>query len=143
MPFRSSTLELLNSQIHYKQLEYCEGFDPITKSVLEGLLSKWHLSRLGGTEKDGVEIMHHPFFCDISWPDLLDQKVIIFFLTILRRVANCFFLSIYRLSPHLFLTYIRTPTHDTSGTNPSTLVKFLHWTRSIPLPVWITSNSKI
>jgi serine/threonine protein kinase len=58
-----------------KPIEMKSYFSTEARSMLEQLLERNPEKRLGSSSVDADEIMQHPFFSKINWPDLRAGKV--------------------------------------------------------------------
>jgi len=67
--------ESIYNQILRLEVKYPRSMSWEAKDLLEGLLKKDPLERLGGGREDAEEIMKHPFFGPINWADLNKKKL--------------------------------------------------------------------
>lgn len=72
-PFYSRDVAEMYDNILHKPLRLRPHISPSARNLLEGLLKKDKIQRLGSEEGDYKIIMEHPFFRGINW-DLLQQK---------------------------------------------------------------------
>jgi len=74
-PFYSKDIGEMYENILYKPLKFKAHVSMGARKLLEGLLQKHQVSRLGSGPRDVDEIKEHPFFNSIDW-DLLEQRKI-------------------------------------------------------------------
>lgn len=51
-----------------------DNFSPEAKSLLSSLLTRDPSKRLGSANAEATDILEHPFFRNINWPELRAQK---------------------------------------------------------------------
>ena len=70
--------EIMFENILMEEVRFPRQISTEAKDLLEGLLVKDPVKRLGGGPDDAKEIMQHVFFASINWKDLEERKVDIF-----------------------------------------------------------------
>lgn len=76
LPFDNRDQHVLFKQIIKEEVKFPRNISHEAKSLLNGLLEKNPLNRLGGGPDDVNEIMAHPFFACIDWNDLVLKKIV-------------------------------------------------------------------
>ncbi|KAI9137557.1 v-akt murine thymoma viral oncogene-like 3 transcript variant 1 [Paraphysoderma sedebokerense] len=88
-PFGSpESVEKLFQAIIHQQIVYPSILSQKAKSLLQALLDRDHLKRLGSGTGDGEEIMKHPFFEGIDWKKLSDRKIPMPFKPVIRSEGD-------------------------------------------------------
>jgi serum/glucocorticoid-regulated kinase 2 len=72
-PFYSNNLHVMYEKIISAKLEFPAYFTGPTKSILKAFLERDPRDRIG-SDGDGKEIKQHPFFRDIDWVKLYNNK---------------------------------------------------------------------
>ena len=75
-PFFTSRKEDIFHNIEFEELKIPEFIQPDTASLLKGLLQKDPRKRLGGGNRDALEIKEHPYFRDVNWDDVYNKRII-------------------------------------------------------------------
>lgn len=73
-PFYSRNRERLFQKILKSSLHLHRYFSPLAKSILQGLLNRNPLERLG-SKNDATGVKQHPFFKDMDWNLLFQKKL--------------------------------------------------------------------
>ena len=76
LPFYNRDHDILFELILVEEVKFPKTLSAEAKNLLQGLLIKDPLRRLGGGPEDAKEIMYHPFFRGVHWQDMLHKKVI-------------------------------------------------------------------
>ena len=74
-PFFTSRKEDIFHNIEFEELKIPEFIQPDTASLLKGLLQKDPRKRLGGGNRDALEIKEHPYFRDVNWDDVYNKRI--------------------------------------------------------------------
>lgn len=72
-PFYTKDREKLFYNIKYSDLKFPSFISPCCKDLLEKLFVKDPDLRLGGGERDALEIMEHPWFSKVDWIGTLEK----------------------------------------------------------------------
>eukprot|EP00051_Salpingoeca_urceolata_P032419 m.15663 g.15663 ORF g.15663 m.15663 type:complete len:487 (+) comp5068_c0_seq1:498-1958(+) len=75
LPFYNRNHEVLFELILHEEIRLPSNLSSSAKDILSKILIKDPLLRLGGGEKDGYEVMEHPFFYNIDWKKLYDRQI--------------------------------------------------------------------
>ena len=75
LPFYNRDHDILFELILVEEVKFPKTLSAEAKNLLQGLLIKDPLRRLGGGPEDAKEIMYHPFFRGVNWQDMLLKKV--------------------------------------------------------------------
>jgi len=75
LPFYNRNHEVLFELILKEEIRLPAHLSASAKDLLSQLLNKDPKQRLGGGERDGHDIMEHPFFFNIDWKALYDLKI--------------------------------------------------------------------
>lgn len=74
-PFKGDDEEEVFNAIEHDEVRYPISMPRQTVLVLQALLTKNPAERLGGGERDALEIMEHPYFEDVNFDDVLNLRV--------------------------------------------------------------------
>lgn len=74
-PFKGDDEEEVFNAIEHDEVRYPISMPRQTVLVLQALLTKNPAERLGGGERDALEIMEHPYFEDVNFEDVLNLRV--------------------------------------------------------------------
>lgn len=75
LPFYNRNHEVLFDLILHEEIRLPANLSPSAKDLLSQLLKKDPRFRLGGGERDGYEIMEHPFFYNIDFKKLYNREI--------------------------------------------------------------------
>jgi len=75
LPFYNRNHDVLFELILKEEIRLPPQLSASCKDLLSQLLNKDPKQRLGGGERDGHEIMEHPFFCNIDWKALYNLEI--------------------------------------------------------------------
>lgn len=75
LPFYNRNHEVLFELILHEEIRLPSNLSSSAKDILSKILIKDPLKRLGGGERDGYEVMEHPFFYNIDWKKLYDREI--------------------------------------------------------------------
>ena len=73
-PFYSRDVAEMYENILHKPLKLRPHITPSARNILEGLLQKDKMMRLGSGIGDAKDIMAHPFFRSINWDELYNKR---------------------------------------------------------------------
>lgn len=74
-PFKGDDEDEIFNAIEHDDVRYPINMPRQTVLVLQALLTKDPLSRLGSGPRDAEEIMDHPYFSDVNFDDILNLRV--------------------------------------------------------------------
>lgn len=74
-PFKGDDEDDIFNAIEHDDVRYPISMPRQTVLVLQALLTKDPIERLGGSERDALEIMEHPYFQDVNFDDVLHQRI--------------------------------------------------------------------
>lgn len=73
-PYYDENTNLMYQNILYGDLVFPPGVSSKAQSLIKGLLNRDPEKRMGAGPRGALAIREHPFFANISWPDLLARK---------------------------------------------------------------------
>ena len=74
-PYFTTKKEDIFYNIEYGELKIPNFVSKEAGELLKRLLERNPNKRLGGTNKDGLEIMEHPYFKDVDWKKMYEKKI--------------------------------------------------------------------
>lgn len=75
LPFYNRDHEVLFELILSEPVRFPSRLTDVSKSILDGLLTKEPQKRLGGGVRDAEEVMEHQFFEALDWTDVMNKKI--------------------------------------------------------------------
>ncbi|XP_052766750.1 RAC serine/threonine-protein kinase-like isoform X2 [Mya arenaria] len=75
LPFYNRDHDVLFELILLEQVRFPRTLSEDAKNLLGCMLVKNPKERLGGSERDVLDIMGHPFFKNVNWQDLVEKKI--------------------------------------------------------------------
>lgn len=75
LPFYNRNHEVLFDLILHEEIRLPTTLGSSAKDILQGLLNKDPRERLGGGERDGLEVQEHPFFFQIDFEKLYNLQI--------------------------------------------------------------------
>lgn len=74
-PFKGDDEDDIFNAIEHDDVRYPISMPRQTVLVLQALLTKDPMQRLGSSERDALEIMEHPYFQDVNFDDVLNLRI--------------------------------------------------------------------
>jgi len=75
LPFYNRDHEVLFELILTEPVKFPTRLSPVSKDILNGLLTKEPLKRLGGSIRDAEEVMAHNFFEPLNWNKIFNKEI--------------------------------------------------------------------
>lgn len=75
LPFYNRNHEVLFDLILHEEIRLPDHLSPSAKDILSKMLDKNPHTRLGGGQRDGREVMEHPFFASIDFDKLYNKEL--------------------------------------------------------------------